>query len=76
MHFETFDDEPDPFDQVETAAAVECPWCGEMVDLTLDPGGGSDQEYVEDCAVCCRPMQVHVRYLADGVASIDVQQGG
>lgn len=39
---------------------VSCPFCGESEELYVDPGGGSEQTYVEDCAVCCRPRIVHV----------------
>ncbi len=46
---------------VETAD-VSCPYCGEHVEVIVDPGGGLEQEYVEDCEVCCRPWQVHVRF--------------
>lgn len=38
-----------------------CPHCGEPVDLYFDPGGLESQEYVEDCAICCRPMLVRAR---------------
>lgn len=37
-----------------------CPYCGEPVELYIDPDGGSRQLYVEDCAVCCRPWEVEV----------------
>lgn len=43
-----------------TATSVECPFCGQVDDLYVDAGGGDTQEYVEDCAVCCRPRVVHV----------------
>jgi hypothetical protein len=56
----------------ETEAVVECPYCGEANEITLDPGSGNDQEYVEDCQVCCRPWLMHVRYLRDGSAEIEV----
>ncbi|HEX9580518.1 MAG TPA: CPXCG motif-containing cysteine-rich protein [Gemmatimonadales bacterium] len=56
----------------ETEAAVVCPYCGEEMAIGLDPGGGSAQEYVEDCQVCCRPWQVRVSYDADGLATVDV----
>lgn len=56
----------------ETEAFVECPYCGESNEVALDPGSGSDQEYVEDCQVCCRPWLMHVRYGRDGVAEIEV----
>gem|GEM_PF-259384 len=57
----------------DTGATVLCPYCGETVDIALDPGSGPRQEYVEDCQVCCRPWQVNVTYLADGSAEVDVQ---
>lgn len=56
----------------ETEAFVECPYCGESNEVTLDPGSGNDQEYVEDCQVCCRPWLMHVRYARDGTAEIEV----
>ena len=37
-----------------------CPYCGEPVELTVDPDGGGHQVFVEDCPVCCRPWQVEV----------------
>jgi cysteine-rich CPXCG protein len=40
---------------VGEAASYVCPSCLETVDSYPDPGGGHDQTYVEDCAVCCRP---------------------
>ncbi|WP_425459959.1 CPXCG motif-containing cysteine-rich protein [Hydrocarboniclastica marina] len=38
-----------------------CPYCGERLELLIDPSGGS-QEYTEDCQVCCQPMVVRVTY--------------
>jgi hypothetical protein len=57
----------------ETGATVCCPYCGELNEIALDPGSGSEQEYVEDCQVCCRAWQVTVRYLPDGSAEVSVQ---
>jgi hypothetical protein len=37
---------------------VQCPYCGEEIELFVDEGGGPLQDYVEDCQVCCRPMRV------------------
>ena len=56
----------------ETDGAVHCPWCGEENELSLDPGSGSRQDYVEDCQVCCQPWRVRVEYLADGSARVSV----
>lgn len=40
-------------------ATVDCPYCGERFETTLDWSGGS-QAYVEDCVVCCRPIQFYL----------------
>lgn len=57
----------------DTAGTVMCPYCGEMVDIALDPGSGPRQEYVEDCQVCCRPWQVRVTYGPDGEATVEAE---
>lgn len=36
---------------------IRCPYCGESMDVVLDLSAGS-QSYIEDCQVCCQPMQV------------------
>jgi transposase-like protein len=40
---------------------VECPYCGERVTIFVDPCGGEEQRYAEDCPACCRPWTVHAR---------------
>ena len=54
----------------ERSSVVQCPYCGEPVEITVDPGSGSQQDYIEYCAVCCRPWNVSVTYHEDG--SVDV----
>lgn len=54
-------------------ATVACPHCGEENTLTLDPGSGAAQEYVEDCQVCCRPWRVVVHYGVDGGAAVSAE---
>jgi hypothetical protein len=63
------------FDGYELGDSVEasCPHCGEPVTILVDPGGGSRQEYVEDCSVCCRPWMVRVWVAGDGVASVELR---
>ena len=38
-----------------------CGYCGEVNETLIDPSGGAEQSYVEDCAVCCRPNVLRVR---------------
>jgi hypothetical protein len=42
-----------------------CPHCGEVLDAYVDPGGGERQEYIEDCAVCCRGVLFTAEYVAE-----------
>jgi hypothetical protein len=58
---------------VETGASVLCPYCGEINEIALDPGSGTQQEYVEDCQVCCQPWKVTVHYYPDGTAEVGVE---
>jgi predicted RNA-binding Zn-ribbon protein involved in translation (DUF1610 family) len=39
-----------------------CPTCGEQIVIPVDRSGGEEQEYVEDCPVCCNPNVVHVEF--------------
>ena len=51
---------------MDDSVSSQCPYCGEPVELLIDAGGGPNQEYVEDCPVCCRPWQVEARLDTDG----------
>lgn len=53
--------------------ALVCPHCGEPLETYPDPGGGPAQDYVEDCAVCCRPIRFVAIYDEDeGEYHVDV----
>ena len=39
-----------------------CPYCGESVDTDPDRGASETMEYVDECAVCCRPNVLTARY--------------
>lgn len=50
---------------------VRCPYCGETIALAVD-GSAGDQHYIEDCPVCCRPIEVAVSFDEDGEAMLSV----
>lgn len=50
---------------------VACPYCGEPTTLMLDASAGA-QHYIEDCAVCCRPITVVVEVEDDGALALAV----
>lgn len=37
--------------------SVSCPFCGESMTILVDTSAGG-QSYIEDCQVCCRPMNI------------------
>ncbi|MCU1324580.1 MAG: hypothetical protein JWM43_4229 [Acidobacteriaceae bacterium] len=43
-------------------AGFQCAGCFEWVETTVDESGGSRQQYVEDCQVCCQPNVLTVRW--------------
>ncbi len=49
---------------------IECASCGELFPVTVDTSQG-DYLTMEDCAVCCRPMQVDVRCVPGRVIAVD-----
>lgn len=44
---------------------IDCPYCGERYETPADSSAGSTS-YVEDCAVCCRPIVIEIRVDPDG----------
>lgn len=47
-------------DALESFTEIACPYCGEMILIRLDLSAGA-QSCVEDCQVCCQPIQVGVQ---------------
>jgi Cysteine-rich CPXCG len=43
-----------------------CPTCGEQIVIPLDRSGGTEQQYVEDCPVCCNPNIIHLEFFEEG----------
>jgi len=38
---------------------IRCPYCHETLWLEVDITEGSDQRFILDCEICCRPIEVH-----------------
>ena len=43
-----------------------CPYCGERIELVVD-ASVPEQQYIEDCQVCCRPMVVTAQVSGDDI---------
>jgi hypothetical protein len=55
----------------EEFVAVRCPYCGERLDKRIDLTA-DEPAYVEDCEVCCRPIEFHIER-DDGGALLALQ---
>jgi len=52
---------------------IECPYCRERITLLVDGSAGS-QEYIEDCQVCCRPINLYVTIDAEDQPQVEVRR--
>ncbi|AUP78725.1 CPXCG motif-containing cysteine-rich protein [Flavivirga eckloniae] len=39
-----------------------CPYCWETISMLVD-NSISKQSYIEDCEVCCNPIQLNIQFL-------------
>ncbi len=51
--------------------SVFCPYCGESIDVLVDDSV-AEQEYIEDCQVCCRPIEFRVAVDPSGQLELQV----
>jgi hypothetical protein len=56
-------------------ATVMCPYCGEAFETRVDASAGSCT-YVEDCQVCCQPIEMRLRVGDDGSVEELITQRG
>jgi hypothetical protein len=50
---------------------IGCPYCGETITVLVDDSV-AEQNYVEDCQVCCRPIVFDIATGADGTLLVSV----
>ena len=53
-----------------TEQPISCPYCGETITILVDDSL-PEQQYVEDCQVCCRPILIDVAVGSDGAPTVD-----
>ncbi len=50
----------------------QCPYCWENISMLIDTSVNT-QSYVEDCEVCCRPININYQASAGEIISFDAQ---
>jgi hypothetical protein len=48
---------------------VQCPYCGEPIEVDVEPLEES-QSFIEDCTVCCRPIQYEASTNSEGEVEV------
>jgi len=52
---------------------VLCPYCGEEIEIDVEPLEES-QQFIEDCTVCCRPIQYEASSNFDGEIEVSANR--
>lgn len=52
---------------------IQCPYCGETIEILVDCSV-ENQSYIEDCQVCCRPMNLAITVDEVGVPEVTAFQ--
>ncbi len=65
-----------PFEAMEilVESDVRCPHCGEFYPTMIDSSQG-DHTTIEDCPVCCRPIQLTVHCEPGEVFAVEATAG-
>jgi transcription elongation factor Elf1 len=50
----------------------QCPYCWEEISMLLDTSV-REQTYIEDCEICCNPIEIYVRFEANELQEFDVR---
>ena len=57
----------------ESEQFFTCPYCGQTISMLLEELYGA-QIYVEDCEVCCNPIQISYEINDDASINLEVQK--
>ncbi len=53
-------------------STIGCPYCGELITILVD-GSVEEQQYIEDCQVCCKPIDIRVIISANGSCLVEAR---
>lgn len=62
--------EEEPNLPIQDEATYVCDACGERIVIPIDASAGHEQEYVEDCPVCCHANVIEVHLDPDGAPRV------
>jgi len=54
-----------------TDESIGCPYCGETIKVLID-SSDIEQQYIEDCQVCCKPINFLISESVNGDLTVNV----
>lgn len=51
---------------------INCPYCWENFSIFIEPSSEVGECYVEDCYVCCRPIEIYIAAKSDDAVEIRI----
>lgn len=59
--------------ELEVEKKFKCPYCFEKISMILDLSEEGSQLYIEDCEVCCKPIQINFEVRDTKLTGFDSQ---
>ena len=59
--------------ELEQEKKFKCPYCFERISMVLDLSEEGNQQYIEDCEVCCHPIQIEFEVTNHHLGSFHAQ---
>ena len=53
---------------------ITCPYCWESFSIFIEPSIETKERYIEDCYVCCRPIEIYVASKSDDYVEVHVSR--
>lgn len=53
---------------------ITCPYCWESFSIFIEPSSEVGESYIEDCHVCCRPIEIYVASKSDDSVGIRINR--
>jgi len=51
----------------------QCPFCWEQISMLFDTSINT-QKYIEDCEVCCNPLEINCSFMNDTLINLEVEK--
>ena len=53
---------------------ISCPYCWENFSIFIEPSSEVGESYIEDCYVCCHPIEIYIASKHDDFVEIRVNR--